>query len=511
MQARARSKAQRRLPPVVICSILERTVDRMLDSAAAAPPGCALIEIRADHLRSEEIAEVVHRVPRDVIVTIRRRSEGGAYFGSEHERRRGLVAALQAGARFVDVEWQSSIQDLASGEHRDRVIFSHHGTECELEDLLSIYRSMAGSGAARVKLVAETNRPRDMLAVRDALSETGDEGTPLACFAMGRSGAISRILAPAWGSWATYGSLDSGRETAPGQFSARDLLETYDALSIGSQTRLFALLGNAVFGSPSPAMHRAAYRACGLDARYLPLELDSLAELAQLSVGERGLSFEALAVTIPFKEAAARLSRLDDDVSRAALAVNTVIVGDEGWTGYNTDGPALLDLVREHLEPATARIAIVGAGGTARAAAAALRGAGAQVTLFNRTRARADEVAARTDCEARDLAALAQSRWDVLLQATPLGKGGERVVEARQLRGRLVIDAVYGCETPLIEDARAIGLDVACGFDLLVAQAVLQFERMTGLTIEAEVMRRAGQEWLTRRAADPPNGSACAP
>jgi len=494
--------------PSVICSILERDAFRTLRSIALAPAGCELLELRADHLRAEEITEVVQRAGRDVIVTIRRGSEGGADSRSEDERRRGLLAALDAGARFIDVEWRSSLEDLARGAWSRHVIVSHHGAECVPGELQAIYRSIAATGATRAKLVAVARSPAEIPAVRGVLVEAASEATPLACFAIGRAGAVTRLLAPSWGSWATYGSLEAGRETAPGQFSAKDLLETFDVLSIGAATRLVALVGNAVFGSPSPAMHRAAYLDAGLDARYLPLELDRLEDLLPLIDASEGVAIEALAVTIPFKEEAARRCRLEDEVSRSALAVNTVMLGDAGWAGYNTDGPAVLDLVGSRLDPAAAKIAIVGAGGTARAAAAALAGAGAEVTVFNRTLSRAQQLADRLDLKAAELARLAEYDWDVLVQATPLGRRGERLLEQRDLRGKLVVEAVYGRETPLVRDARSRAIDVVDGFGLLVAQAVLQFERMTGCTTTASLMRAAGREWLAGRAADPPNGSA---
>jgi 3-dehydroquinate dehydratase/shikimate dehydrogenase len=410
-----------------------------------------------------------------------------------------LLGALAAGARFIDVELGSSLEVFADGEMADRVILSHHGAACRDEDLLPVLRAMAGTCAARLKIVPVADSPREAGAVRDLLATARREALPLACFASGRAGAVTRLTALAWGSWGTYGSAARGVETAEGQFTARDMLEVYDVAGIRSDTRRFALIGEGVFGSPSPAMHGAAYREAGLDARYLPIEIDALDDCLPLLGRNGALGIEALAVTMPFKQSACARCRDRDEVARASGAVNTVLVGPDGWSGFNTDGPAVSSLVRSRLEPEGAFAAIVGAGGTARAAAAVLSGAGARVCLFNRTVETAREVAESLGVDGRGLDELAVANWDVLVQATPLGAEGEQVVAADRLNGKLVLDAVYGTETPLVRDARQRGVAAIDGYDLLVAQAVLQFERMTGVRPREEVMRRAGRAWLASR------------
>ena len=492
------------LPSVVVCSIREANAASFRRALSKVPAGCEWIEIRADELRTQEIPELVKTTDRPVIVTLRSRTEGGGFDGSEEERSAGLHAALEAGARFVDVEWGSPQQVLADGDQASRVILSHHAQDCSLPTLTTVLRSMASSAAARLKLVPTAQKPADAATVRDLLRRVGDLDRPLACFAMGRAGALTRLLAPAWGSWATYGGVGAGRETAPGQFSVTDLLETYDVLGIGSTTRIFGLLGNAVGGSPSPAMHHAGYRENGIDARYLPIEVDALEDCLPLLGREGLLGVEALGVTIPFKEAAAARCRLEDEVATGAGAVNTVLIGSGGWKGYNTDGPAVLELVRRQLDPAGVEVAIVGAGGTARAAAVALAGAGYGVTVFNRTLARAQEIAERLGVNAADLRDLPGHAWEVLVQATPIGAAGEELLPREELVGRMVLEAVYGRETPLVSDARASGLVVATGLDLLVAQAAPQFQRMTGRTVREETLREAGRRWLAARAADLP-------
>jgi len=485
----------------VVCSVLERDVAATWDRLERAPRGCALVEIRADHLRPEEIAAVVGRTERPLVVTVRRREDGGAFDGSEEERRKGLLAALAAGAAWIDVEADRSLADLARGEHASRVIVSRHGVACTVEALRRAHAELKPMPAGRIKIVARAERVDEVAAVRQLLAGQGSERR-LACFALGRAGAISRLLAPAWGSWATYGSARRGRETAEGQFPAAELLDVYDVLGIGPSTRCFALVGSRVFGSPSPAMHRAGYRALGIDARYFPIELDTLDPLVELLQPPASLELRALAVTMPFKERAAERCVARDGIAAVSGAANTVLLQADGWHGFNTDGPAALAAASRHLEPAGARVAVLGAGGTARAVAAALAGAGARVTLFNRSAERAREAAERLGVGHAAWTRAGVEGWDLLVNATPLGGDGEYALPVERLLGRVVLDAVYADRpTPLVREARERGLAVIDGVELLAAQAALQCERMTGRRAEAELLERTAREWLAEAAA----------
>lgn len=487
------------MKPVVLCSILEPNVERTRSRMGGAPAGCALLEIRADHLRADEVTALVAGAGRDVVVTARTPRDGGAFNGSEEERRAVLRAALDAGARYVDVELDGPAADLAAGAEASRVILSHHGAECTGAALRAVERRMAASPAALHKIVPRCDSVAEAAAVRELLAQGARRRRPLACFALGRAGVLTRILAPSWGSWGTYGGAAPGSESAPGQLPASDLLEVHDVLGIGRTTRRFAIIGRHVLGSPSPAMHRAGFLEAGIDARYLPLEIDRIEDCLPLLGPDGVAGIEALAVTLPFKESAARHCRRLDAVAARSAAANTVLVEPAGWAGFNTDGPAVADLARGRIELRGRRAAIVGAGGTARAAAAVLLDAGARVTLYNRDAERARVAAAALGAAARPLADLAAAEWDLLVQATPLGRDGERVLEPQQLRGRWILDAVYGPRTPLVADAAARNVPAADGLDLLVAQGVRQFELMTGTRPRAEALRAAAARWLAGR------------
>ena len=474
----------------VVHSLLEATPEAAERELAAAPDACEFVELRADRLRAADVAGLVRRAGRPVIVAARSADDGGRFDGSAEEKRAILAGALDAGASFVDVEWNGPLRDAAGGAWAPRVILSHHGAACDARTLGPLYDAMAATRAARIKIVPHARRLAELTAVRELLARTR---RPLACFAMGDAGVASRILALAGGSWGTYGSAAAGRETAPGQLVTADLLATYRVLELTDATRRFALAGSPVLASPSPFLHATGYRVAGLDALYLPLETCDADDLAA-AAAPGGLALEGFGVTVPLKEqVAARCASLD--TYGACGAVNTVLTAG-AWAGFNTDAPAALRLIERHVELAGAVVAVVGAGGTARAIAAACVREGAVVTLFNRTPARAEETARATGATAASLAALPGATWDVLIQATPLGREGESVLPERALNGRMVLDAAYGnAPTPLVAQARRRGLAVADGFELLAAQAALQFERLTGHAVAGSVFDAAIEPW----------------
>ncbi len=480
----------------VICSLLERTPEAVERAFQQVPAGCGLIEVRGDHLEADDLAGLVRRAPRPVVVTVRRIEDGGGFAGSEEERRKRLRAALEAGARWVDVEWQSGLADLAQGEEADRAILSDHGTVCEARALHKLFDAMVASPARRLKIVPRATCVSETLVLRDLLYRARDGR--LTAFASGPAGAASRVLALAWGGWGTYGAVAPGRETAEGQLTARELLQLYRATAIGATTRMFALFGAPVTESPSPAMHAAAYRALGLDAVYLPCPATELEEVERVC---RGLGLAGFAVTVPLKERVATRVRAGDE-TLACGAVNTVRVERDGsWRGWSTDALAVEALVRRHLDPAGKRVAILGAGGMARAAAWAMKKAGARVVLYNRSAERARKAAGELGVEAAPWEAREAASWDILIQATPLGRGGERVLAAQALRGALVVEAVYALGgTPLVRAARERGLAVVDGFELLLAQAERQFAVLARREAPPDAMGEAVRLWLAQRA-----------
>jgi shikimate dehydrogenase len=160
-------------------------------------------------------------------------------------------------------------------------------------------------------------------------------------------------------------------------------------LSINGQTKLVGLIGYPVEHSLSPAMHNSAFAELSLNWCYLPL-LVLPERLGEAVAGLRALSFVGANVTVPHKEAV--MSYLDEVTPEAQAigAVNTIVIHGDELIGYNTDWQGFLTALNEGgFDPQGKRAVVLGAGGAARAVVYALAHAGAQVTVLNRTPARA--------------------------------------------------------------------------------------------------------------------------
>ncbi len=243
-------------------------------------------------------------------------------------------------------------------------------------------------------------------------------------------------------------------------------------------------------------MMGAAYRELGLDWRYLPLPVPP--ERFEDTVRALPASGYAGAnVTIPHKLAGHALA---DDLSAAAAAigaVNTLRFREDGTIeADNTDAGGLLDALEE--SPAGTRALVLGAGGAGRAAVWALREAGADVSVWNRTPQRARALAQELGVGHAER----PEPGDLLVNATSVGldpAAGERqVLEALGLERldppELVCDLVYGAEpTALGRWAGRGGARVVEGLEVLVRQGARSFERWTGEDAPVEVMRRAAR------------------
>ncbi len=272
--------------------------------------------------------------------------------------------------------------------------------------------------------------------------------------------------------------------------------------------RRLGVLGWPVAHSRSPAMHNAALAALGMDGwRYqrLPVSPQRFDETVR-ALGQAG--FLGANVTIPHKHAALALAEEASEAARAIGAANTLTFATDGSiAAENTDAPGLLQALA--ISPRGLSALVLGAGGSARAAAWALREAGAsEVSVWNRTPERAEVLARELEVRAVRHAVPA----DLLLNCTSVGLESssedlQRLAIGRQKLNLLgftfdqvgeysyVIDLVYRSgPTPLLAAARAHGSRTLDGLEVLLAQGALSFKLWTGVEPPLEVMRRALHE-----------------
>jgi 3-dehydroquinate dehydratase/shikimate dehydrogenase len=479
----------------IAVSLTEETTEAVVARMVALAPVADLFEVRADFVRDLDLAGLLKARTKPLLFTCRPESEGGRFPDRDHlARRRLLSEAVGRGVDLVDVEARAGFTDVVVSKAGRGLVLSWHDFEGTPEDLDGIHARMAAQHPDVVKIAVTARSVADLgRLLAFAARHTGAPGPRLVALAMGPLGVASRILGGRYGAPFTFASPASGREAAPGQLPAAALAGTYRVRSISPSTRVYGLLGSDVLRSLSPAIQNRAFAERGEDAVYVPLPAESMAAFASALPD---LALSGFSVTRPYKgEILPHLESVTPNAAEAG-SVNTVVARDGRLVGLGTDGDGVLVPLRRRLDPAGRVVAIVGAGGAARAAAFALVRAGARVTVLARRAAQAAEVAAATGCASAGLDGLAGLAWDVLVNATPLGSGafpGETPVPAEALRpGAVVFDMVYEPrETPLVAAARAKGCRTIDGVEMLVAQAVGQFEAWTGAPAPVEAMTEA--------------------
>jgi shikimate dehydrogenase len=268
-----------------------------------------------------------------------------------------------------------------------------------------------------------------------------------------------------------------------------------------------AVLGRPIAHSLSPALHRAAYAALGLDGwSYERVEMDE-AGLAGFVAGCDS-SWRGLSLTMPLKVVALGLGEVEP-LAALVGAANTLVFTHRGRHVHNTDVGGLVAAVRRVADAAPGRVTILGSGATARSAlvSAAQLGAGT-VTVVARSPAKAEVL--REVSDALDLR-LEVLPWehplpatDVLISTVTAGAADSRAEELAA-SAAVVFDAVYDpWPTPLAAAGAAAGRTVLNGLDLLVGQAVLQIELMTGREISPDLLLAAGQAELAVRSGQRP-------
>lgn len=274
-----------------------------------------------------------------------------------------------------------------------------------------------------------------------------------------------------------------------------------------TDARRAAVLGKPIAHSLSPVLHRAAYEELGLTGwSYDRFELDEAALPG--FVEQLGPEWAGLSVTMPLKRAVIPLLDGISDTAASVEAVNTVVFTEDGRRlGDNTDIPGMAAALRERGIEQVDSAAILGAGATASSALAALaRICTGEVVAYVRSEARAAEMrqwGERLDVEVRtaDWADAAEALRAPLVVATTPAGATDALAHAVPERPAALFDVLYDpWPTELAARWSMIGGAVVSGLDLLVHQAVLQVEQMTGLgPAPVDAMRKAGEHALAAR------------
>ena len=332
---------------------------------------------------------------------------------------------------------------------------------------------------------------------------------------MGQAGVITRLLAKKLGGFVTFACSDADHATAPGQVTVEELKGLYRWDNIDEKTELFGVIGSPVAHSLSPAIFNACFESQGINALYVPLAVDGAKEEFYAFINGivsrgggggtgGGLGFGGFSVTIPHKAHALdyvnHAGEFVEPLAENIGAVNTLKIGFGGIvSGYNTDYAGAMDALTGVLgidrhELHSMKIAVVGAGGVARAVVAGLADVGAHVTVYNRTVSKAAALGDEFSCRHAGLDELGGMDAQVVVNCTSIGMHpdvDDSPVPAECFReGMAVFDTVYNpLETKLLREAAAAGAKTVNGAEMFVRQAMAQYKIFIGAEPDEAVIR----------------------
>lgn len=466
--------------------------------------GESFLEFRLDYLPKPEqgiaaIGAFLAKHPEcTVMATCRRHQNHGKFTGSVEEEIRILNAAIDAGARAVDIEIESAenaVTKVAAMRARAMVLLSYHnwsGTPA----MESLVRRMLKVSADGYKIVTTARKPSDNFRVLSLARAHAKQ--PMVVLAMGETGFPSRVLSPVFGGLYTYAAPNAAEGTATGQVSAKILRNLYRVDRLGKNAKIYGVIADPVRHSISPAVHNRAFQARRIDAVYIPFLVKPPQLKDLLTLAER-LPLAGFSVTLPHKQKILRYLDAVEPLAKRIGAVNTVWKKAGRWRGDNTDAEGILRPLARHIRPAKASVLIAGNGGAARAAAYTLAEAGAKVSIAGRNADRVRALAKATGATPLSRDQAVAETFDVVIHATPLGMFPhiDQCFFPDRIPAEIVFDLVYNpLDTKLIQRARSERKTVIPGLEMFLHQAARQFEIWTGDSAPRPVMERAALEAL---------------
>ncbi|XP_076891762.1 bifunctional 3-dehydroquinate dehydratase/shikimate dehydrogenase, chloroplastic-like [Bidens hawaiensis] len=501
----------------LICApIMADTVDQMsIQMNSAKSSGADLVEIRLDSLKQfsarDDIQTLIKISPLPTIFTYRPAWEGGQYVGDEQSRLAALRLAMELGADHIDVELKAAddFNNLIIGDNsaKCKLIVSSHNYQNtpSVEELGNLVARIQSTGADIVKFATTAV---DITDVARVFQITANSQVPIIAMVMGEKGLMSRVLCPKFGGYLTFGTLENGKVSAPGQPTIRDLLDLFNFRLLGPDTKVFGIVGKPVGHSKSPMLYNRAFRSVGFNGVYVHMLVDNVKNFLDTY---SSTDFAGFSCTIPHKESVVPCCDEVDPVAKSIGAVNCVIrrQNDGKIYGCNTDYVGAIFAIEDSLQvsgvqnggsgsPLAGRLfVVIGAGGAGKALAYGAKEKGARIVIANRTYDRARELADIVGGEALSLADLNTYKPEnnmILANTTSIGMQpniNDTPISKEALKSyALVFDAVYTPKnTRLLREARECGALIVTGVEMFIGQAYEQYERFTGLPAPKALFR----------------------
>ncbi|MBD3245031.1 MAG: shikimate dehydrogenase [Candidatus Moranbacteria bacterium] len=269
-------------------------------------------------------------------------------------------------------------------------------------------------------------------------------------------------------------------------------------MKISPKTKICMIIGDPVDHSLSPLMHNSAYKALGIDNKFVFLGSNVKSQnLEKVMKALKFINFRGITCTIPHKENVMRFLDHVDPIAQKIGAVNTIVIKNNKYYGYNTDWIGTVEPLKKLTSLKNKKTALLGAGGAARAMIFGLTKEGADLKIFNRTFDKAKKLANEFNCKAGPLKEIEEVKnFDIIINSTSIGMkpdSDRSLVDKKCLnKNQIVFDAVYSpLKTKLIKNAESKGAKTIYGIEMLLYQGFAQFEYYTAKKAPKKIMRDA--------------------
>jgi 3-dehydroquinate dehydratase / shikimate dehydrogenase len=462
------------------------------------PESVSWLQIRADLTGDISPAWLRNHFSGKLLYTLRSRNCAGTFEGTCNERRSRLIAAATDYDLIeLDAQTDLSLETIRHIPAEKRLIF-HRTTACTASQLYSTFQEMACTPARLYWLASASSKTSDGLQPLLFLKQLGR--TDVVASSEGLFGLWSRLLTPYFGTPFLFGRLEQSGSRAE-DLTAERLVSDYGFPVLAPLQKLYGIAGNPVFQSLSPRLHNAGYRAINYPALFVPFHVECFEDFYQEmlegpSLPSLGIPIKGVTIISPHKEVALAAAGESSSMVRKAVSTNIFMRKNGGWKAETTDPESIAAVTHKSGNGRERpRAAVIGCGGAGRAVAAALKEAGAEVTLVNRSRDRGNRAGLLLGLPFVSLAEFRAAGFTLLVNATPIGQQNDGPPFAIESLNSdvVIVDLAYGAKpTPLVSGTLARGGTVVDGYDVLLSQVRKQFRLMVGREMPHGIGRELG-------------------
>jgi 3-dehydroquinate dehydratase/shikimate dehydrogenase len=485
----------------MICISIQSESRRLaLADMLNAAPQCDILEVRLDRFtKAPEISELLANRPKPVIMSCRRRADGGDWSGTEEERLALLRQCIISKAEYVEIELDAA--DAIRKFPPSKRVISYTNLSETPPDITKIYEEAQSKSPDVIKLVTLARTPEEAWPLVQIVAK---QAVPTVVVGLGKPGVMLTVLGKKLDAPWTYAALERGMEAYPGQPTVRDLEAVYHYRAINRSTRLVGVTGFTEQEFATVAALNAALAHLGLPARCLPLAVGKIAVFRKVIDAAR---LASVVVDPQHRGHVLEVATQPEEAAKEAEAADLLVQRDDQWHGYNTlwrAAIAALDATLKARSPDKGLdgriVMIVGANALARTMAYGVKRRGGAPIIASRDAGAAQHTAQRFGCRHILFEAIYSTMHDVLVVCSAeqeklkeKARSGEAGIHSGYLKpGMTVMDlTTMPRKSALLSDAEVRGCNVVSPRSLLLDQLQLEVRLITGQDVPREVLEAA--------------------